>query len=81
LLAIRLKRVGFKGNPLYRVVVSDSRKRPTGEAVDEIGTYNPHPELSDIKLNLDRVDYWLAHGAKPSGTVDKLIKIAKAKKG
>ncbi|MCX7830037.1 MAG: 30S ribosomal protein S16 [Acidobacteria bacterium] len=80
MLAIRLKRVGFKKHPLYRVVVSDSRKRPTGEAIDEIGTYNPNPELSDVKLKLDRVDYWLKHGAKPSNTVKKLIEIARAKK-
>lgn len=80
MLAIRLKRVGFKKHPLYRVVVSDSRNRTKGEPIDEIGTYNPNPELSEVKLKLDRVDYWLKHGAKPSNTVKKLIEIARPKK-
>lgn len=80
MLAIRLKRVGRKGWPLYRVVVSERRKRPAGASIDEIGTYDPTPAQSDIRLNLERVDYWLSQGAKPSHTVKKLIEIAKSRK-
>lgn len=79
MLAIRLKRVGSKGHPIYRIVVSDSRKKTKGAAVEEIGTYNPHPEFSEVNLKLDRVDYWLSNGAKPSNTVKKLIEIARKK--
>ncbi len=79
MLAIRLKRVGRKGIPLYRVVVSERKKRPTGSSIDEIGTYDPGQELSEIKLKMDRVDYWLSQGARPSNTVKKLIEIAKSK--
>jgi small subunit ribosomal protein S16 len=70
--------MGQTHRPFYRIVVSDSRKRPTGRNVDEIGTYNPLPDPSEIKVNLERADYWLARGARPSAQVAKLIDLARA---
>lgn len=77
LLAIRLKRMGRKHRPYYRLVVSDSRNRPGGRSVDEVGTYDPLPDPSDLNLNLERVDYWLARGARPSAQVAKLIALSR----
>ena len=77
MLSIRLKRMGRKHSPCYRLVVSDSRNRPGGRNVDEVGIYNPLPNPSEIKVNLERVDFWLARGAKPSVQVGKLIAISR----
>lgn len=77
MLAIRLKRMGRKHSPYYRLVVSDSRNRPGGRNVDEVGFYNPLPNPSELKVNLERVDYWLARGARPSAQVSKLIDITR----
>jgi small subunit ribosomal protein S16 len=77
LLSIRLKRMGQKHRPLYRLVVSDSRNRPTGTCVEEVGNYDPNQDPSSINLNLERIDYWLSVGAKPSSQVTNLIKIAR----
>lgn len=77
MLAIRLKRMGRKHSPYYRLVVSDSRNRPGGRNVDEVGYYNPLPNPSEVKVNLERVDYWLARGAKPSVQVSKLIALSR----
>ena len=77
MLAIRLKRMGRKHSPYYRLVVSDSRNRPGGRNVDEVGTYNPLPNPSEVKVNLERVDFWLARGARPSLQVSKLIAISR----
>lgn len=77
---IRLKRFGAKKRPYYRVVVMDVRKPRNGEAIEEIGTYQPiEAEESQINIKLDRVDYWLGVGAKPSDTVRSLIKKQRAK--
>jgi small subunit ribosomal protein S16 len=78
LLAIRLKRIGQKHRPFYRLVVSDSRNRPGGQNVEEVGTYNPLPDPSDFHVDLARVDYWLSHGARPSVQVGKIIQHARA---
>ncbi len=77
MLAIRLKRIGRKHRPYYRLVVSDSRNRPGGQNVDEVGVYDPLPNPSEVKVNLERVDYWLSRGAKPSTSVAKLIAISR----
>jgi small subunit ribosomal protein S16 len=77
LLAIRLKRIGRKHRPYYRLVVSDSRNRPGGQNVDEVGTYDPLPNPSEVRVDLERVDYWLARGAKPSAQVSRLIDITR----
>ena len=69
--------MGRKHSPYYRLVVSDSRNRPGGRNVDEVGYYNPLPNPSELKVNLERVDYWLARGARPSAQVGKLIDITR----
>lgn len=79
MLAIRLKRIGRTHRPCYRLVVSDSRNRPGGRNVDEVGYYDPLPDPSEIKVNLERIDYWLARGAQPSSQVKKLIAISREK--
>lgn len=78
MLAIRLKRIGQKHRPFYRLVVSDSRNRPTGSNVEEVGTYDPQKEPSQIHLDLERVDYWLSVGARPSAQVSNIIRVARA---
>lgn len=70
---LRLTRMGAKKRPFYRVIVSDSRKRRDGYYLENLGTYDPMVEPAAIKLDLDRVDYWLGVGAQPSDTVRDLI--------
>ena len=76
MLAIRLKRIGAKKRPFYRVVVSESRARPTGRVLDEVGTYDPRTDPMTVRLDLDRVQGWIGKGARPSDTVKSLIKRA-----
>jgi len=71
---IRLKRVGAKNNPIYRVVVADARSPRDGKCIEEIGTYQPRQSGINFKLNLDRVEYWLGVGAQPSDTVASMIR-------
>lgn len=73
---IRLQRGGATHNPYYRVVVTDSRARRDGRFVERVGSYDPKNKKEDeqLKLQLDRVDYWLSVGAQPSDTVRSLIK-------
>ena len=77
MLSIRLKRMGQKHRPFYRLVVSDSRNRPGGANVEEVGYYDPQKEPSLIHMDMDRVDYWLSVGARPSSQVSNLIKVAR----
>lgn len=73
MLKIRLRRMGKTHAPFYRVVVSDSRRTPTASAVEEVGHYNPRPTPPDVKIQMDRVQYWQSQGALLSPTVRKLI--------
>ena len=73
MLKIRLRRMGNRNRPFYRVVVSDSRRVPTANAVEEIGHYDPHLELGDAKIDVERADHWIANGAKVSPAVAKLL--------
>jgi len=77
MLMIRLRRVGAKHNAMYRVVVSDSRKRPTSRIVEQVGTYNPNTDPPEVRLDLDKIDQWKEKGAGVSETVRSLIKGAK----
>jgi len=77
LLSIRLKRMGQTHRPFYRLVVSDRRNRPSGTSVEEVGFYDPNQEPSDVHIDLERVDYWLSVGAKPSSQAANLIQIAR----
>ena len=74
MLAIRLKRMGTKKRPFYRVVVSDSKLRPTGRVVDEVGTYDPCREPQAIKVDVDKLKMWIERGAQPSATVKSFLK-------
>ena len=72
---LRLTRVGSKKNPIYRVVVADSRSPRDGRFIDIVGRYNPQTEPSLIELDEAKIRDWLGKGAQPSGTVARLLKI------
>jgi len=74
LLAIRLTRMGAKKKPFYRIVVVEKRSKRDGSYVESLGHYDPCRNPADIKIDRERVDYWLARGAQPSETVRSLIK-------
>ena len=71
---MRLARVGSKKNPIYRVVVADSRSPRDGKFIEIIGRYNPQHEPSLIELDEDKVKDWLGKGAQPSESVKRLLK-------
>ena len=71
---IRLKRVGKKKQPYYRVVVADARFPRDGRFIEDIGLYNPHTDPSTFKVDSDKVKDWIAKGAQPTDTVKKLLK-------
>ena len=73
---MRLKRMGQKKAPFYRVVVADARSPRDGKFIEEIGTYDPNQNPSAIKINEEAAKKWLATGAQPTETVAKLVKIA-----
>ena len=71
---MRLARVGSKKNPIYRVVVADSRSPRDGKFLEIVGRYNPQSDPSLIELKEERIKDWLSKGAQPSATVQKLLK-------
>lgn len=73
---MRLKRMGQKKAPFYRIVVADSRSPRDGKFIEEIGYYDPTKEPSVIKINEELAKKWLSTGAQPTDTVGKLLKIA-----
>ncbi|MBO8167796.1 MAG: 30S ribosomal protein S16 [Thermoanaerobacteraceae bacterium] len=73
---IRLKRMGAKKDPFYRLVVADSRSPRDGRFIEEIGYYNPAQSPEEIKVDEERALYWLKTGAKPSDTVKALLRKA-----
>jgi small subunit ribosomal protein S16 len=73
---IRMKRVGAKNTPVYRIVVADSRSPRDGKFIEEIGTYQPLKKESNFTLNVERANYWVSKGAKASDTVASFIKKA-----
>lgn len=74
MVKIRLRRMGAKKAPFYRVVVADSRFPRDGRFIEEIGTYDPMAEGENLKVDMERVKYWIANGAQPTDTVRGLIK-------
>jgi small subunit ribosomal protein S16 len=70
---IRLRRMGAKKRPFYRVVVADSRAPREGRFIETLGTYNPLMTPAEVKLNTEKVQLWLARGAQPSDTVRRLL--------
>jgi small subunit ribosomal protein S16 len=73
---IRMKRVGTKNTPAFRIVVADSRSPRDGKCIEEIGTYQPLKKGDNFTLKLDRAQYWVGKGAQPSDTVASFIKKA-----
>ena len=73
---IRMKRVGAKNSPYFRIVVADSRSPRDGKFIEEIGSYQPLKKGDNFSLNLDRAKYWVSKGAQPSDTVASFIKKA-----
>ncbi len=74
-VAIRLARRGSKKNPIYRVMVSDSRSPRDGRFIESIGLYNPQTDPSTIEIDEEKARKWLAQGAQPSETVRKLLAV------
>jgi small subunit ribosomal protein S16 len=77
---IRLARHGAKKAPFYRVVVADGRSRRDGRFIEIIGRYDPRTEPSTVELDLEKVDAWVAKGAQPTESVEKLVAIARGEK-
>jgi small subunit ribosomal protein S16 len=73
---IRLKRVGAKNSPVFRIVVADARSPRDGKFIEEIGTYKPQQKGDNFTLDLDRAKFWVQRGAQPSETVASFIKKA-----
>lgn len=70
---IRLARYGAHKAPYYRIVVADSRARRDGRYIEQVGTYNPLTEPKKVTMDLEKIDTWIAQGAKPTETVARLI--------
>ena len=73
---IRMKRIGAKNKPAFRIVVTDSRSPRDGRFIEELGTYLPRKKGDNFTLDMDRAKYWLSKGAQPSETVASFIKKA-----
>ena len=71
---IRLRRIGAKKNPFYRVVVADSRSPRNGRFIEEIGTYDPMKDPAEVKIDGEKAKAWIANGAQPTDTVRALLK-------
>ena len=74
MVKIRLRLMGAKRAPFYRVVVADSKYPRDGRFIDEIGTYNPMTEPAEVKIDAEKAAKWLANGAQPTDTVKDLFK-------
>lgn len=71
---IRLRRMGAKKAPFYRVVVADSRYPRDGRFIEEVGTYNPLVEPVEVNVDAEKIQKWIANGAQPTDTVKRLLK-------
>ena len=74
MVKIRLKRMGMKKKPFYRVVVADERAARDGRFIDEIGYYNPVSNPVELKIDVEKAQTWLKNGAQPTDTVRALLK-------
>ena len=74
MVRIRLKRVGAKKHPFYRIVVADQRAARDGSFIEQIGTYDPFPDPPEIKVDADKVASWIKKGAQPSDSVASLFR-------
>lgn len=73
-VSIRLQRFGAKKHPFYRLVAADSRVKRDGRFLEQIGTYDPMKSPAELKMKIDRIDYWISVGARPSDTAASLIR-------
>ena len=71
---MRLRRMGAKKSPFYRIVVADSRYPRDGRFIEEVGYYNPSNEKPEIKIDVEKEKQWIANGAQPTDTVKSLLK-------
>ena len=78
MVKIRLRRMGAKKAPFYRVVVADSRYPRDGRFIEEIGYYNPTTNPAEVKIDMDKANDWIKKGAQPTDTVKALLKKAEA---
>ena len=78
MVKIRLRRMGAKKAPYYRIVVADSHYPNNGRFIEEVGSYNPHSDDNKLTVNMERVQYWIANGAQPTETVRGLLKKVEA---
>jgi small subunit ribosomal protein S16 len=76
MVKIRLRRMGAKKAPFYRIVVADSRYPRDGRFIEQLGTYNPLTEPAEIKVDAERTQAWIKTGAQPTDTVKRLLKQA-----
>ena len=74
MVKIRLRRMGAKKAPFYRIIVADSRAPRDGAFIEELGYYNPLVDPAEIKVDNERAQYWLKNGAQPTDTVRGLLK-------
>ena len=74
MVKIRLRRMGAKKAPYYRIIVADSRSPRDGRFIEELGTYDPSAVENKITVDLERAKYWIANGAQPTDTVRGLLK-------
>ncbi len=73
MVKIRLQRAGKKKAPFYHIVIADSKSPRDGKIIEQIGTYNPMTEPSELVLDREKVEQWIKNGAKPTDTVKRLI--------
>ena len=76
MVKIRLRRMGAKKAPFYRIVVADSRSPRDGGCIEEIGTYNPLQETNNVTVDVEKAQAWIKNGAQPTDTVRGLLKKA-----
>ena len=73
MLVIRMRRVGSKKKPYFRLVVSEARSKVDSDVVESLGTYHPRSNPARVEINKDRVQHWIAKGAQPSDSVRTLL--------
>ena len=74
MVRIRLRRMGAKKKPYYRIVVADQRSPRDGRFIEVIGTYDPHPDPAVVEINAERAAHWVSAGAQPSDAVARLLR-------
>lgn len=79
LVKIKLRRMGKKKEPSFRIIVIDSRKQPKSSYIENLGHYNPRSEKENLSVDMERLEYWLRNGAQPTESVKNLINKLKAK--